>query len=74
MHEDAASPSDRRQAGVDEPEIHLPAPTIWPAACALGITLVMFGFVTSHWFGIAGLALMAVAIARWIGEVMHDAR
>ena len=72
MHEDSAGPSDARQPNASDLQIHLPAPSIWPAACALGITLTMFGFVTSFWFGVAGLVLMSIAIARWVGEVMGD--
>jgi hypothetical protein len=54
------------------PGIHLPAPSVWPAACGLGVALLMFGIVTSPWFGLLGLLVMALAIAAWIDEVLHE--
>lgn len=56
---------------VDPDEFHLPAPSIWPAAVAFGVTLAFFGVVTSNGFFVVGAALTVVAIAGWIGELRH---
>jgi hypothetical protein len=51
------------------PGVHLPSPSLWPAALGLGVALLLFGIVT-HWvFSLLGAALSVVAIARWIAEV-----
>jgi hypothetical protein len=47
-------------------------PTYWPASLALGMTLALLGPVTATPVAIAGLALSAVAIAGWIGAILHD--
>ena len=52
----------------------LPAPTYWPAATALGVTVALLGFVTQYAFLAAGLGLTAVSIAKWIGEMLRDSR
>ena len=53
-------------------EIHLPKPSIWPAACGVGIALVGFGVVTTGVFSAVGLVVMAWSLAGWIGELCHD--
>jgi hypothetical protein len=67
----AVSRGESDGARVDEAEIHLPAPTVWPFALGLGITLLLFGVVTSPIFTAAGLLLTARAIGGWIGELRH---
>ena len=53
-------------------EIHLPSPSIWPAALAGGLTLLFFGLLTNYAFCAFGAALMAYALRGWIGELRHD--
>ena len=48
----------------------LPKPTYWPAVAALGVTFIFFGVVTSWAFTVAGGALFALALAKWIGEML----
>ncbi|HUY26329.1 MAG TPA: hypothetical protein VMV27_02820 [Candidatus Binataceae bacterium] len=50
----------------------VPAPTYQPAVMALGITFGAFGLVTSYAFSAVGLILIAFALSRWIGELVHD--
>jgi hypothetical protein len=50
----------------------LPAPTYWPAALALGTVLLLWGLVTSFIMTAAGLILLAVSLAGWLGEMRHD--
>ena len=52
--------------------IHLPAPTYWPAVVALGITFLAWGIVTSLVILAVGLILLAVGIAGWIGDMLHE--
>ncbi len=52
--------------------VHLPAPSIWPVVLAAGITLLLFGVVTSLAFSVAGALLAIVALAGWIGELRRE--
>ncbi len=58
----------------DEPEQHeeIPGPTIWPAVLAAGITLLGMGMVTSLVFSVVGLAVFALGLGGWIGELRHE--
>jgi type IV secretory pathway TrbD component len=52
--------------------IHLPGPSYLPVLVAFGATIVLVGVVL-NWviFGI-GMAIMVVAIVRWVSEVRQD--
>jgi hypothetical protein len=59
--------------GWTEPKpARVPAPTYMPATMALGIAFFLFGFVTSYAFTVAGLGLIAFALTKWIGDMLHD--
>jgi len=47
----------------------LPKPTYAPATLALGITLAGAGIVTSYWVSLAGLILIILGLAGWIGQL-----
>ncbi|HWH70418.1 MAG TPA: hypothetical protein VNT26_13610 [Candidatus Sulfotelmatobacter sp.] len=49
-----------------------PAPTIWPAALALGATFLAWGLISSLIISLIGLALFAIALGKWIGEIRHE--
>lgn len=51
---------------------HLPLPSIYPVTLAAGITLLLTGFLYGIVFVLAGLALLALALWGWIGEVNRD--
>jgi hypothetical protein len=53
---------------------HIPRPTAWPAAMALGVTFFAWGFVTSPIVLGVGLAVFALSLAGWIGEIRHEGR
>ena len=68
----SAPPTPELRPGWQRLERHtLPRPTYWPAAMAFGITLLMWGIVTSLLISGVGLALFALALAGWIGELIH---
>jgi len=71
-----ATPADSADGGSKAAEplkIHMPAPSIWPVLVAAGVTFLMFG-ILSHWaFSVLGAVLLFGALARWIGEMRHDA-
>jgi hypothetical protein len=80
-HVTAAGPvtSDHDRAGTlpegwsrPKPE-HAPRPTYWPATMALAITFIFWGVVTSFIISGVGLVLLVVALAGWIGDMLHDA-
>jgi hypothetical protein len=50
----------------------IPRPTAWPAALALGVTLLAWGLITSPVVLGVGVALFAVSLAGWIGEIRHE--
>jgi len=50
----------------------LAEPTAWPAALALGITLLVWGLVTSLIITAVGLCVFAGALAGWIRDIRHE--
>jgi len=64
--EKAAAASDGWTAPLPE---KIPQPTFWPAAMALGTVLFLFGVVTLWPVSLSGLALIAVSLSKWIGEL-----
>jgi hypothetical protein len=52
----------------------MPRPTPWPAATAAGIALVAWGLIASAVFIIIGVALFALSLGGWIGEIRHERR
>lgn len=52
-------------------EGHLPAPSIWPMVLAAGVTLLLFGVVTSLVFSVFGALLMVLSMHGWIQELRH---
>ena len=50
----------------------IPRPTYAPAATAFGVTLFFWGFVTSPVLLAAGGAVVALALAAWVGELRHE--
>lgn len=79
-HEDqqaSATPGDQHPAIELRPGWHpvvhegLPAPTYWPAVLAFGITLIAWGILTTWIIAAVGLIVFAVAIAGWIGDLLH---
>jgi hypothetical protein len=50
----------------------LPRPTYWPAMLALAVTLALLGPVTLMAISAVGVALGAVALIGWIGEILHE--
>ncbi len=50
----------------------LPQPTIWPAALAVGLVAVAFGLITVGIFFYVGVALVVLAVAGWIRELLAE--
>jgi hypothetical protein len=50
----------------------IPRPTYFPASMAFGITLFLWGFVTSPVVLGVGLVVFAFSLAGWIGEMRHE--
>jgi hypothetical protein len=67
--------SESLKAGADwsaaRPEI-IPRPTPWPTGMAFGITLLMWGFITSIVLILVGLVVVVVSLVGWIGEIRHE--
>ncbi len=53
--------------------VHAPAPTVWPAVLATGVTLAAAGVVTSPLFILAGAVISAVALAGWVADMAREA-
>ncbi|MDE3113434.1 MAG: cytochrome c oxidase subunit 4 [Chloroflexota bacterium] len=51
---------------------HEPAPTAWPAALALGVTLAALGVATSWLLIVAGALLAVIALAGWIVDMTRE--
>lgn len=53
------------------PGVHLPHPSIWPMVLGAGLSLMLFGVVTSYAFIAIGLVLILGAVGGWIGDLLH---
>ena len=50
---------------------HVPRPSIWPVALALGVSIACAGVIT-HWVILVGGALLAaLALAAWIVDTVR---
>ncbi len=49
-----------------------PAPTYAPAVLALGITLALWGLITTLALSAVGAVLAAGALWRWVEALRHD--
>jgi hypothetical protein len=50
----------------------LAKPTWWPAALALGATLLVWGLIVSRVIFACGVTLTAISLAGWIGDIRHE--
>jgi hypothetical protein len=55
---------------VEEDEIQMPAPTAWPIALALGMTLLAAGMVTSAAVSVLGAILAIAGAVGWFRDVL----
>ena len=70
--EERSQPHDGETPGWSTPlPEKTPPSTYAPAFLALGITFLLFGVLSSYVFSAAGVALMAVSISKWVGELLH---
>ncbi len=53
------------------PTAHLPRPTYWPVVLAIGVMFLAWGIVTTIIISIIGVALLALGLGGWIGELRH---
>ena len=53
------------------PGVHLPRPSVWPMVLGGGLSLLLFGVVTSYAFMAIGALLILGALAGWIGDLLH---
>jgi hypothetical protein len=53
------------------PGVRLPRPSIWPMVLGGGLSLLLFGVVTSYAFIAIGVLLILGALAGWIGDLLH---
>jgi len=50
----------------------IPRPTYWPIVMALGTIMGLAGIVTAWAVSVVGLALLALGLGGWIGEIRHE--
>jgi hypothetical protein len=51
--------------------VQLPRPSVWPMVLAGGLSLVLFGIVTSYAFVALGTLLILGALGGWIGDLLY---
>jgi hypothetical protein len=66
-----AQPSTGRPDWERLPPAHLPRPTYWPVVLAFAVVLLAWGVVTTLAITVIGLALLALGLGGWIGELRH---
>jgi hypothetical protein len=49
-----------------------PEPTYWPAVAALGVMFFAWGIIANFWVLFFGAILFIIAIAGWIGDLLHE--
>jgi hypothetical protein len=59
------------EGGRLKPDV-IPRSTYFPAALAFGITLLLWGLVTSPVVLGVGLVAVIVSLIGWVGELRHD--
>lgn len=52
----------------EHPDIHLPPPSYWPIALALGLALIAISVVSNFIVSIVGIIVILAAIAGWTLE------
>jgi hypothetical protein len=52
----------------------IPEPTAWPPALALGVAFTGWGIITSGVILLIGLAVTAISLWGWIGDIRHESR
>ena len=52
-------------------ERHLPQPSIWPVALALGVSIACAGVITHPFVLIGGALLAVVALSRWVVDAVR---
>jgi len=66
-----AAPTPRPGWHTPQPET-VPEPTYWPAVMALGLVFLLWGTITTFILSGAGLLLVGLALAGWIGALRHE--
>jgi len=56
------------------PPEHLPAPSLWPPTLGLGLTLTLWGLVSSVAIFATGCAVMVAALLGWINNLRNETR
>jgi hypothetical protein len=54
------------------PHERLPRPNFFPAGCAMGITFLFWGLITSWVVLLVGIGLFAASLAGWIYEILRE--
>jgi hypothetical protein len=52
--------------------VDLPAPTVWPCAAGAGVALIALGLATTLPFSVAGVTVLALALAGWLKELLRE--
>jgi hypothetical protein len=72
-HSEDAQILEQHKPGWKTPQPHdLPKLTYAPAMTAFGIVFLALGVVTKWPLSIIGAIIFFIAIAKWIGELLHD--
>jgi menaquinol-cytochrome c reductase iron-sulfur subunit len=58
----------------EDPEAHLPSPTIWPFAFAGAIALILVGLIVNVWATVIGIVLAVVFGFFWIRQATREVR
>jgi Rieske Fe-S protein len=58
----------------EDPEAHLPSPSIWPFAFAGAVALILLGLIVNAWLTAIGIALAVVFGFLWIRQVTREVR
>ncbi len=66
-----ATAAEAAQKG-DATDVHLPSPSFWPLAVALGLPLIGYGLIFNLWLALVGGLITAGALYSWAMEPADD--
>lgn len=72
MAEPSERSADEHQGQGESHGFHLPPPSIWPAALALGITCLLTGLVISPVLLLLGVVITLISFILWVRDARRE--
>jgi len=70
MPDESSQPTTTKDWALARP-VNPPPPSLAPAAFSLGVTLIIWGLISSLIITIVGLVVFVISLTEWIKEIRH---